>query len=133
MSFKIDNQKTRRSLPLSNNDLWRMAKIITQKQKKATSVNYKKIDWNSLENDWFEWLEECLFEKAEFTIKDATHFLTCRHCIGRKCKEYKMECIPLAVGKNGKIKVLVFGERNWKEKEHIKKVRWVDKDRVIKK
>jgi hypothetical protein len=41
-----------------------------------------------------------------------------------------MNCIPKGITKSGKMKVLVFGERNWKNKEHIKKIRYVDVSRV---
>lgn len=67
-----------------------------------------------------------------YTKDNATHLLMCRHCIGRNCKEYRMDCIPLSESKNGKVKVLVFGERNWSGKDDVKRVRYVESDRVIK-
>lgn len=50
----------RHSLPLTNQKLWEMAKIIVDKQKKAKDLK-SDVDWESLEEDWFDWLEEELF------------------------------------------------------------------------
>lgn len=54
------------------------------------------------------------FKTKEKEVKalssDATHWLRCRHCIGRSCKEYFMACIPIGKAKNGKLRVLVFGK-----------------------
>jgi hypothetical protein len=41
-----------------------------------------------------------------------------------------MKCIGLDTLKSGKAKVLVFGERNWRDREHIKRVRYVEFDRL---
>jgi hypothetical protein len=41
-----------------------------------------------------------------------------------------MDCIPKGVTKSGKMKILVFGERNWKNKDHIKNIKYVDPTRV---
>lgn len=51
----------RRSLPLTNQKLWDMAKVITVKQKTAKEHPTEKVDWNMLEEMWFDWLEEELF------------------------------------------------------------------------
>jgi hypothetical protein len=51
----------RRSLPLSNQKLWEMAKLITDRQKKAKEQPTAKVDWDMLEEMWFDWLEEELF------------------------------------------------------------------------
>lgn len=48
----------RESLPLTNQMMWKMAKIITEKQKAAKEQPTNKIDWNLLEEFWFDWLEE---------------------------------------------------------------------------
>lgn len=64
-------------------------------------------------------------------VGDATHLLKCRHCIGRSCKEYFMACIPLGKAKNGKLKVLVFGDRNWAGRNDRKRIRYVDEWRVV--
>jgi hypothetical protein len=50
----------RLSLPLTNQHLWDMAKTIVNKQKEASKLT-KTVDWDSLEEDWFDWLEERLF------------------------------------------------------------------------
>ena len=51
----------RRSLPLTNQKLWEMAKLITDRQRKAKELLTDKVDWNMLEEMWFDWLEEELF------------------------------------------------------------------------
>jgi len=60
----------------------------------------------------------------------ATHNLHCTHCQGRSVSYYKMKCVLLGTTKSGKAKILVFGERNWSGREHIKRVRYVDADRI---
>lgn len=52
---------TRSSLPLTNQKLWEMAKLITDKQKLAKELPIDNVDWNMLEEMWFDWLEEELF------------------------------------------------------------------------
>lgn len=69
-------------------------------------------------------------EITQYDISQATHYLECKHCIGRSCSYYVMDCIPLGETKSGKVKILVFGERNWKGKEHIKNIRYVDAARL---
>ena len=54
----------RRSLPLTNQKLWEMAKLITDRQRKAKDEPTDKVDWNMLEEMWFDWLEDELFGKA---------------------------------------------------------------------
>jgi hypothetical protein len=61
---------------------------------------------------------------------DATHLLECRHCIGKNCKDYYMLCKPLKTMPDGRLKLVVFGERHWKNKEHIKSIRYVAAHRV---
>ena len=51
----------RRSLPLTNQKLWEMAKLITDRQRKAKDEPTDTVDWNMLEEMWFDWLEEELF------------------------------------------------------------------------
>lgn len=51
----------RRSLPLTNQKLWDMAKLITDRQRKAKDLTTDKVDWNMLEEEWFDWLEGELF------------------------------------------------------------------------
>lgn len=65
-------------------------------------------------------------EIENITIKDATHYIWCCHCIGNSRKDYTMKCLPLSKTKSGKVKVLVFGDRYWKNKDDIKKIRYVE-------
>ena len=51
----------RRSLPLTNKKLWDMAKLITDRQRKAKELPTDKVNWNMIEEEWFDWLEEELF------------------------------------------------------------------------
>jgi hypothetical protein len=53
--------KERCSLPLTNQKLWEMAKVITDKQKAAKEKPTDKVDWDMLQEMWFDWLEEELF------------------------------------------------------------------------
>jgi len=69
----------------------------------------------------------------EYNREDATHVVMCAHAIGRSRKEYTMDCIPLKDMGDGRWKILVFGERNWKGYENKKGVRYVYKQRLIKK
>jgi len=56
---KNNNHPTvRETIPLTNQQMWKMAKIITEKQKAARDHPTDLIDWNLLEGFWFEWLEE---------------------------------------------------------------------------
>lgn len=65
----------------------------------------------------------------DLTAANATHELACSHCC-RWEKFYMMPCHVLKEMPGGRLKVLVFGERNWKDREHISKVRYVDAHRV---
>ena len=58
ISLKIT---ARRSLPLTNQKLWEMAKVITAKQKVAKDEHTDMVDWNDLQDEWFLWLEAELF------------------------------------------------------------------------
>ncbi len=49
------------SLPLTNHKLWEMAKLIVDKQRAAKELSTDKVDWDMIEEDWFDWLEEELF------------------------------------------------------------------------
>ena len=65
------------------------------------------------------------------TIKDATHKLKCRHAQNSRVgRDYWMECIVLRELPNNRVKLLVFGERYWKGRDHIKYIRYVDKNRI---
>ncbi|MBI6883120.1 hypothetical protein [Pseudomonas putida] len=65
----------------------------------------------------------------EQTSANATHHLSCRH-VCRWSKNYVMRCHILKTMPDGRLKVLVFGDRNWKEREHISRVRYVEASRV---
>ena len=65
-----------------------------------------------------------------YDVSMATHKLRCRHCIGRSGFTYYMKCISLGKVKSGKTKLIVFGSRYWKNKERIKRVRYVSSWRV---
>ena len=61
--------QTRVSNPISNKTIWDMAKVIVDRQKAAKDIDFKKVDTNSLEEDWFDWIEEILFEGGEVIQK----------------------------------------------------------------
>ena len=65
-----------------------------------------------------------------FVSAEATHYLVCSHCIGPNCKEYVMRCILIKEMPDERVKLVVFGERNWQNKEHIKRIRYVPKWRL---
>ena len=66
-----------------------------------------------------------------FERKNATHRFKCRNAVGQNGYNYFMYCIPLGkTTKSGKIRCLVFGDRNWKDTDHIKRIRYVDKNRL---
>ena len=69
----------------------------------------------------------------KYKRKDCTHILFCRHCIGPNCREYTMPCILLKKMKDGRLKVLVFGDRNWSYDLEKKRIRYIAAYRVIKK
>ena len=68
--------------------------------------------------------------KNQLTAENATHLLKCRHCIGPNCKDYYMPCHILKSMPDGRLKVAAFGDRYWKDTEHICKVRYVNSNRV---
>ena len=46
--------------PITNQILWDMAKLISDRQKKASETDTSKVDWEMLEVTWFDYLEETL-------------------------------------------------------------------------
>lgn len=66
---------------------------------------------------------------VEPTAANATHELICQHCC-RWTKTYVMPCHILKVMPDGRLKLLVFGERHWKNREHVSRVRYVEAGRV---
>ena len=67
---------------------------------------------------------------TKFTSADATHLLDCKHCIGLACKYYDMPCLVLKKMPDGRLKILVFGERHWKDHPEKQSVRYVPAWRV---
>lgn len=67
MSENIEEilQKERTPLPMTNQKIWDMAKLIVDRQKAANRVVSDKIQWTELEGDWFDWLEEQLFGEQD--------------------------------------------------------------------
>ena len=66
----------------------------------------------------------------DLTYDNATHLLKCAHAIGLNRYNYTMHCHILGITKSHMCKILVFGDRYWKYKEHVKKVRYVPKWRL---
>jgi hypothetical protein len=58
--------------PLTNQKLWEMAKLITDRQKKAKELPTDKISWTMLEETWFDWLEEELFGESKNEATNGT-------------------------------------------------------------
>ncbi|RMR11244.1 hypothetical protein ALP90_200168 [Pseudomonas amygdali pv. ulmi] len=63
------------------------------------------------------------------TAENATHQLICQH-VCRWTKNYVMPCHVLKTMPDGRLKVLVFGDRNWKGREHISRIRYVEAYKV---
>lgn len=68
---------------------------------------------------------------ADYDISQADHRLRCHYQICRNGFDYSMPCIILNKTKSGKLKIVVFGDRYWKNKEHIKRIRYVYPYRVF--
>jgi hypothetical protein len=71
--------------------------------------------------------------KKYITAENSTHWLKCRHCVSaRSCRDYVMHCLILSKMPNNRLKILVFGERDWKLNEfpNVMKIRYVDANRV---
>lgn len=72
----------------------------------------------------------------ELNYENATHLLSCAHQMGWRNgkpngrREYSMRCHIMKDMGDGRCKILVFGERDWKGKEHISHVRYVLKSRL---
>lgn len=60
---------------------------------------------------------------------NATHQLICQH-VCRWTKTYVMPCHILKALPDGRLKVLIFGERHWKNRDHLSRVRYVAPDRL---
>lgn len=55
---QLNTGVARRSLPLTNEKLREMAKLITDRQRKAKEQPTDMAYWDMLEEMWFDWLEE---------------------------------------------------------------------------
>lgn len=66
---------------------------------------------------------------SELTAANATHELICQH-VCRWTKTYAMRCHVLKTMPDGRLKLKVFGDRNWKNRDHISRIRYVEADRV---
>jgi len=62
--------------------------------------------------------------------KDTTHFLKCKHCISDRCRYYVMACNILGYTKTGKVKIEVFGDRDWKRNKEKRQIRYVEPYRI---
>ena len=69
---------------------------------------------------------------SKYNITDATHSLLCSHQIGEHRKDYTMPCIVLGETKNGMVKCVVFGDRDWAGKDDVKKIRYVTPGKIVK-
>ncbi|RMP33715.1 MULTISPECIES: hypothetical protein [Pseudomonas syringae group] len=68
--------------------------------------------------------------QQEPTAAHAPHRLICQH-VCRWTKTYTMPCQVLKTMPDGRLKVLVFGDRYWKGREHVQRVRDVEAGRVV--
>ena len=59
-----------------------------------------------------------------------THFLKCRHAVGRSGKSYCMYCIYLKDTTNNRVKIRVFGDRFWPGHYNKSYIRYVLKSRI---
>ena len=63
---------------------------------------------------------------SKFKREDVTHVLHCRHCVSaRNCMEYNMDCIVLKEMPNRRLKIVVFGDRYWKDRPDNPRIRYV--------
>lgn len=64
---------------------------------------------------------------GDLTYETATHYIKCRHCLGRNCREYTMRCHVLGVTASGKVKIQVYGRLYWPGTRDKASIRYVDK------
>jgi len=65
ISEALNSLESQRSVPLpTNQKLWDMAKVIVEKQKEAKKLK-DDVDWDILEDDWFDWLGEEILGNAK--------------------------------------------------------------------
>lgn len=65
-----------------------------------------------------------------FSKEQATHRLHCIHALGKNRKSYYMDCLILKRMKDGRLKVLVFGDRYWKRNTDKQTIRYVEPFKV---
>lgn len=64
-------------------------------------------------------------------METPTHLLKCSHAFNSRSRyDYFMKCIILKEMPHDRLKILVFGERYWKFKEHKSHIRYIDSNRV---
>lgn len=62
---------------------------------------------------------------------NATHWLSCTHSLNSRSKiYYRMPCHVVKTMVDGRKKILVFGNRYWKDEEHRSRVRYVAPHRL---
>jgi len=66
----------------------------------------------------------------ELNYGNATHLLSCIHAFGKTEKHYTMRCHLLKEMSGDRVKIQVYGERYWANKEGVVRTRYVDKSRV---
>ena len=66
------------------------------------------------------------------SFENATHKLMCRHVIGPNGRTYYMRCHVLKTMSDGRLKLLVHGDRYWRERRDVMRVRYVEPHRVFK-
>ena len=67
---------------------------------------------------------------TEPNVANAKHLLSCSHCIGDRCTYFWMKCELLKDMGDGRLKVRVFGELNWKNRDHLHRIRYVPSTKV---
>ena len=64
------------------------------------------------------------------TADNATHWLLCTHSLNRRSKiHYRMPCHVMKAMGDGRLKVMVFGDRYWGRTDQSR-IRYVSADRV---
>ena len=76
-------------------------------------------------------MSKASYYKAAYDVSQATHKLKCRHQIGSSGFDYYMFCRLLGKTKSGNLRILVFGDRYWVNKSHVKKIRYVRRHRIV--
>lgn len=66
----------------------------------------------------------------KITYDTAKHRLRCRHQIGANGFDYQMPCEILKTMPDGRLKIQVFGDRYWKGRRHVSRIRYVHAFRV---